>query len=72
VGQVQQIQRITADVDYLEAKKVYQQVEKLLEDARRKFERAKTYGTGKFATPGSGRAGSSCCWSPSRPPRPGA
>ncbi len=49
VAQVQHIQRLTADVDYVEAKRVYLQVEKLLEDTRRKFERARTYGSGRFA-----------------------
>ncbi|RME26004.1 MAG: hypothetical protein D6806_06935 [Deltaproteobacteria bacterium] len=46
--QIDKIASLKADVDYLEAKRSYQQVEKILEDALRKFRKAQTFGSGRF------------------------
>ncbi len=47
--QVKLIMALNADVDYIEAKRAYQGVEKTLERALKKFHQAETYGTGRFA-----------------------
>jgi hypothetical protein len=47
--QVKLIMALNADVDYIEAKRAYQGVEKTLERALKKFRQAETYGTGRFA-----------------------
>jgi hypothetical protein len=50
--QLQQIQALSADVDYLEAMRVYLEVEKSLEKALKKFKQAETFGTGRFSDAG--------------------
>lgn len=47
--QVKLIMALNADVDYIEAKRAYQGVEKTLEQALKKFRQTETYGTGRFA-----------------------
>jgi len=47
--QVKLIMALTADVDYIEAKRSYLGVEMTLEKALKKFKQAETYGTGRFA-----------------------
>lgn len=46
--QLSQIQALSADVDYIEAKHAYLGVEKILEKALKKFKQAETFGTGRF------------------------
>ena len=46
------VKALRADLDYIEAKRAYLGVEKILEAARRKFVEAKTYGTGRFSDAG--------------------
>jgi hypothetical protein len=47
--QMQSIQGLNADVDYIEAKRAYLSVEHTLERALKKFKQAETFGTGRFA-----------------------
>ncbi len=47
--QLQSIQGLNADVDYIEAKMAYLGVEQTLERALKKFKQAETFGTGRFA-----------------------
>ncbi len=47
--QVKLIMALNADVDYIEAKRSYEGVERTLAAALKKFKQAETYGTGRFA-----------------------
>ena len=47
-GQLETIQALNADVDYIEAKLAYRGVEQILEGALKKFKKAETFGTGRF------------------------
>ncbi|RLB55368.1 MAG: hypothetical protein DRI34_10675 [Deltaproteobacteria bacterium] len=46
--QIEKVKSLQADVDYLEAKRSYQGVEKILERALRKFRKAQAFGSGRF------------------------
>ncbi len=46
--QIDRVKSLGADVNYIEAKRAYQGVEKTLESALRKFRQAETFGTGRF------------------------
>ena len=46
------VKALRADLDYIEAKRAYLGLEKILEAARSKFVEAKTYGTGRFSDAG--------------------
>lgn len=46
--QVDRVKSLRADVDYIEAKRAYLGVEKILESALRKFRQAETFGSGRF------------------------
>ncbi|MBN2494496.1 MAG: hypothetical protein JXR96_07905 [Deltaproteobacteria bacterium] len=50
--QLKVIQGLEADIDYLEAKRSYLGVEKILENALKRFRQAETFGTGRFADAG--------------------
>lgn len=47
--QQHQIDALSADVDYLEGKRAYLEVEKVLKDALKKFKNVETGGTGRFS-----------------------
>ncbi|HUT99870.1 MAG TPA: hypothetical protein VM425_00360 [Myxococcota bacterium] len=50
--QIDRVKSLGADVNYIEAKRAYQGVEKTLESALKKFKQAETFGTGRFSDSG--------------------